>query len=58
MYLTVDKGNTRMKWALFEGDRLVRLSETGEPMPREGVERAIVCATGALELERAWKPSG
>lgn len=51
MYLTVDKGNTRMKWALFEGDRLVRLSETGEPLPREGVERAIVCATGALELE-------
>jgi len=51
MYLTVDKGNTRMKWALFEGDRLVRTSEEGEGLPAAHAERAIVCATGALDLE-------
>lgn len=51
MYLTVDKGNTRMKWALFEGDRLVRTSEEGEGLPATHAERAIVCATGALDLE-------
>lgn len=64
MNLTVDIGNTRMKWALFEGDRLVR-ADVAERDAEGGcdlrglwqqmgvvVERAMVCATGRLELER------
>lgn len=52
MYLTIDKGNTRMKWALFEGDQLVRLSEEGEGLPDEEVDAAIVCATGQLDMDQ------
>ncbi len=57
MNLTIDKGNTRMKWALFEGDRLVRMSEEGEGLPQEGVEAAIVCATGQLDMAELRLPT-
>lgn len=46
MNLTIDIGNTRLKWALFEGDRLV-LTGMGEPLPE--AERVIVSATGHSE---------
>lgn len=52
MTLTIDIGNTRMKWALFEEGRLVLSGLDGEPMP-EGLapDCAMVCATGRLDLE-------
>lgn len=57
MYLTIDKGNTRMKWALFEGDQLVRMSEEGEGLPDVKVETAIVCATGKLDMDELQLPT-
>ena len=50
MNLTIDIGNTRSKWALFEGDRLVRCGDMGEGLPHEGVQDIIVCATGDADL--------
>lgn len=64
MNLAVDIGNTRMKWALFDGDRRVAADVVARDpdggcdlRPRwealgVDVERALVCATGRLELER------
>lgn len=46
MKLAVDIGNTRMKWALFDGDSIVRMSEAGCVLPDVRVGTAIVCATG------------
>ncbi len=50
MYLTIDKGNTRTKWALFDGDRLVHISQEEEEIPAVAVEAAIVCATNNLDI--------
>ncbi len=57
MNLAIDKGNTRLKWALFEGDRLVRMSEEGEGLPDVRVEAAIVCATGRLDVSELKLPT-
>lgn len=50
MNLTIDIGNTRSKWALFEGDQLVRYGYMDEGLPCEGVLGIIVCATGNADL--------
>ena len=50
MNLTIDIGNTRSKWALFEGDQLVRCGYMDEGLPCEGVQNIIVCATGDADL--------
>jgi len=47
MVLTVDIGNTRVKRAFFEGDRLMG---EGEVRPDCQIERAIVCASGRCDL--------
>ena len=48
MKLTVDIGNTRVKWALFDGERLVR-EGVGLPFPE--ADRAVWCATGEVSDE-------
>lgn len=45
MNLTVDIGNTRTKWMLFDGDRPV---EEGVGLPFPAADRTICCATGEL----------
>ena len=50
MNLTIDIGNTRSKWALFEGDQVVRCGYMDEGLPCEGVQNTIVCATGDADL--------
>lgn len=51
MHLTIDIGNTRSKWALFEGDRLVQCGYMTEELPPEGAQAdIIVCATGNADL--------
>lgn len=50
MTLTLDIGNTMVKWALFDGDRL---TDCGRQATLEGVpraERAMVCASGSADL--------
>ena len=54
MYLTIDKGNTRMKWALFEGDQLVRLSEEGEGLPDEEVDAAWMLPLCVPRVSWTW----
>ncbi|MBQ6069931.1 MAG: type III pantothenate kinase [Bacteroidales bacterium] len=51
MHLTIDIGNTRGKWALFEGDQLVRSGNLAEGLP-EGWRnwKTMVCATGDTDL--------
>jgi type III pantothenate kinase len=51
MQLTIDIGNTRSKWALFEGDRLVQCGYIAEGLP-VGWDNAdiMVCATGDADL--------
>ena len=48
MNLTVDIGNTRAKWALFDGWKLVA-EGVGLPLPE--ADRTIVCATGEVSEE-------
>ena len=48
MKLTVDIGNTRVKWALFDGERLIR-EGVGLPFPE--ADRAVWCATGEVSDE-------
>lgn len=50
MTLTIDIGNTRTKWALFEQGALAA-SGIGQPQeqPSRQVDRAIVCATGRID---------
>ena len=48
MTLTVDIGNTRSKWALFDGDRL---AEEGAGLPLPQAERTVFCATGEVSPE-------
>lgn len=52
MYLTVDIGNTRVKQAWFDGDRMA-------DAPAVGVraERALVCATGRCDPEALHLPA-
>ena len=50
MNLTIDIGNTRSKWALFEGDQLVRCGYMDEELPCEGVQSTMVCASGDADL--------
>ena len=50
MQLTIDIGNTRSKWALFEGDQLVRCGYMDEGLPCEGVRNTMVCASGDADL--------
>ena len=50
MNLTIDIGNTRSKWALFEGDQLVRCGYMDEGLPCEGVQSTMVCASGDADL--------
>lgn len=50
MNLTIDIGNTRSKWALFEGDQLVRCGYMDEGLPCEGVKSTMVCASGDADL--------
>ena len=51
MQLTIDIGNTRSKWALFEGDQMVRSGYIGEGLPTESKTADImVCATGDADL--------
>jgi len=52
MNLTIDIGNTRTKWALFDGDKLV---EKGVGLPLPTADRTVYCATGAIDsgLRRA-----
>ena len=51
MQLTIDIGNTRSKWALFEGDQMVRSGYIGERLPTESKTADImVCATGDADL--------
>lgn len=54
MTLTVDIGNTRSKWALFDGDRL---AEEGVGLPLPQAERTVFCATGEVSPEM-WKALG
>lgn len=56
MHLTIDKGNSRTKWALFEGDRLMHMSGE-EGLPNVAVEAAIVCATGRLNISELHLPT-
>ena len=52
MQLTIDIGNTRSKWALFEGDQMVRCGYIGEGLPTESKTADImVCATGDADLQ-------
>ena len=55
MTLTVDIGNTRAKWALFDGERLLK-EGLGLPLPK--AEQTIVCATGEVspEMRQALGP--
>ena len=50
MTLTIDIGNTRTKWALFEQGTLAA-SGIGQPQeqPSRQVDRVIVCATGRID---------
>ena len=52
MNLTLDIGNTAVKWATFEGHSLVESgewrTENGE-WKEENIERAMVCASGDME---------
>ena len=50
MNLTIDIGNTRSKWALFEGNQLVRCGYMDEELPCEGVQSTMVCASGDADL--------
>ena len=51
MNLTIDIGNTRSKWALFEDDQLVRCGFLEEGLPPEMAQAdIIVCATGDTDL--------
>ena len=50
MNLTIDIGNTRSKWALFEGDQLVRCGYMDEGLPCEEVQSTMVCASGDADL--------
>ena len=51
MQLTIDIGNTRSKWALFEDDQMVRSGYIGEGLPTESKTADImVCATGDADL--------
>ena len=64
MNLAVDIGNTRMKWALFEGDRMVKADVAERDADGHcdlcglwqqmgvTVDRAMVCATGKLNLDK------
>lgn len=71
MNLTIDIGNTRIKWALFDHDRMLTADVAERnaqgccnlttELERKGynatdVERAIVCATGLLELDKLGLP--
>ena len=51
MNLTIDIGNTRSKWALFEKDQLKQCGYMTEGLPLEGARAdIIVCATGNADL--------
>ena len=50
MNLTIDIGNTRSKWALFEGDQLVRCGYMNKGLPCEGVQNTMVGASGDADL--------
>lgn len=59
MYLTMDIGNTAVKWAAFEGDRL---ADSGYGMPEALIadaDRVMACASGgddALEQLATLRP--
>jgi len=56
MNLTIDIGNTRVKWALFDGDRLV---EKGAGLPLPEADSTVYCATGEIPAElRQALPEG
>ena len=55
MNLAIDIGNTRMKWALFDGDRMAdhgtaEASQLAEVCRSHAWKRGILCATGACDL--------
>ena len=51
MRLTMDIGNTRAKWALFDGDRMVDNGTLGEGLPTGWQEmETLVCTTGEADL--------
>ncbi len=55
MNLAIDIGNTLMKWALFEGDRMAgngtaEASQLAEVCRSHSWQRGILCATGAYDL--------
>lgn len=51
MNLAIDKGNTRLKWALFEGSQMLHMNQEGEDLPKQHCQGAIVCATGQLDVD-------
>lgn len=48
MNLTIDIGNTRVKWGLFDGDRLV---EKGGGLPLPKADSTVYCATGEMPAD-------
>lgn len=55
MNLAIDIGNTLMKWALFDGDRMAgngtaEASQLAEVCRSHSWQRGILCATGAYDL--------
>ena len=60
MNLAIDIGNTRMKWALFDGGRMsdhgsAEASQLAEVCRSHDWQRGILCATGAITHWAAWR---
>jgi len=58
MNLTLDIGNTAVKWATFEGKALVESGkwrvESGEWPTINGIDRAMACASGDITKAQPW----
>ena len=58
MNLTLDIGNTAVKWATFEGKALVESGkwkvESGEWPTINGIDRAMACASGDMTKVQPW----
>ena len=63
MNLAIDIGNTRMKWALFDGGRMsdhgtAEASQLAEVCRSHDWQRGILCATGACDLDSLGSMAG
>lgn len=63
MNLAIDIGNTRMKWALFDGGRMsdhgsAEASQLAEVCRSHDWQQGILCATGACDLDSLGSMTG